>query len=438
MLISLSVIYTCFQEGSLSKYLIKQGESVAQCPKEGLALSSSFSIVSTLLLVLAAYIYGHVVNQPALFYLALAFGASFLIGWSNTVYRARIAYDLDFKGLARINAVSNSSNNLLMVPLAALGFGAFSFVAPASLAKAYEFFRFRRKYPSIQLWGFWRGLDYRQLAGHFKSLKWIMLSAVFIALIQKGDYFVLGILISPELLGVYFFGFQLSAALTHLITGSLNQVIMPSLVKLDGFDEKMRVYNQSIVMMALICMPLFLGLAIALGPVVNLLWSGKWNQSILVVQVLLLISPVRLLSPFSRSLFESLGRWRLVALMLAIDAIGTLAAAAIGGAYGSLEAIMICIGVWRFTIGVAQLLVASFIGKNQNAQALLLVLRIMLLFGVALLVSSLIDTSIWANANLGASLLSLLCFAGLSVAFGVAFLRKEYKSLWSGIRAHLI
>ena len=66
-----------------------------------------------------------------------------------------------------------------------------------------------------------------------------MLSALATSLVVNGDYLVIGALEDKAIVGVYFFGFQLTVAVFSMFTLSLRSVFIPSFIALG--DDRRRI-----------------------------------------------------------------------------------------------------------------------------------------------------------------------------------------------------
>ena len=131
------------------------------------------------------------------------------------------------------------------------------------------------------------------------------LTALASALTINGDYLAISLLQSKELLGVYFFGYQLSLALVALVTSSLDTVMMPTFSALGGEPSRQtELFMRGIRLLAVASTFACFGLALAAPALIHGLWAGKWDEAIPVVQILSLAMPVRLMIPLCRAMLE--------------------------------------------------------------------------------------------------------------------------------------
>lgn len=116
----------------------------------------------------------------------------------------------------------------MTVGLAWLGYGAFSFVIPIpviSIVRAITWWSLLAVKPPLQAQRRrWKYLVRNTAASFFSRL--------LIALISQGDYMVLGLLASQNVVGRYYFGFRLAAQPLWVFAGNLGGVLYPTLIQL--------------------------------------------------------------------------------------------------------------------------------------------------------------------------------------------------------------
>ena len=115
-----------------------------------------------------------------------------------------------------MDALVNGLVNILTIPLCLLGLGPFSFIAHKPFVHFYEYFKYNNilsnlKRPTIKLPTI-KKLRSVSFITVFKEFKWLFLGSIFTALIIKGDYLVLGLIVDIELIGI---SFLLTSCLFH-------------------------------------------------------------------------------------------------------------------------------------------------------------------------------------------------------------------------------
>ena len=88
------------------------------------------------------------------------------------------------------------------------------------------------------------------------------------------------------------------------------------------------------------------------GYLIHIIWGGKWDDAIPVVQLMSISLVTHILAPLGKTVLESRGQWKTVSYLMVIDAIGIVVAAYIGVQSGGLLAIAISVSVYRFIYGL--------------------------------------------------------------------------------------
>jgi O-antigen/teichoic acid export membrane protein len=142
----------------------------------------------------------------------------------------------------------------------------------------------------------------------FVDAKWVMLGSLALALFATGQYFVIGLFEDKESLGIYFFGFQLVIVVSAIITSAIETVFLPVLTSLPDKHYK-TAYITTLFFISSISLIISVLGFINAEWVISFVWKGKWDQSILVIQVLILTMPAVLLTNFNKVVMESKGLW---------------------------------------------------------------------------------------------------------------------------------
>jgi PST family polysaccharide transporter len=413
--VSLTAFVACFRDNGIHKLLVQRPAEIARLTDAAFLWACAMNVIACIALVIIGIAYSALTGIQQLVPLLFLLGLSLIIGSATPVLKARVTSSLNFRGIATVSAASQSIAHLLTIPFAALGFGVYSFVAPVFVERILELLGYRRLTSPIRLTGLLsrvRRADIRELAG---GLKWIMASAAATAFILNGDYFVLGLMVDPITVGIYFFGFQLTTTLSQLFTSQLGHVFMPIVASLKGDPKRQfRAYQSALREITEVAFPLSAAMALLVGPMIHLLWGGRWDQAIIVAQSILLVLPIRLASPLSRAFLEARGRWAAVTALQVCDVVGVLTAAALGGYIGTVPAIAVAIAVWQVAIGFIQLvLVPTMVGERPWR----LILEVA---GLAVVVCLSLLVATWASPSGGGlmthSVVAALASAGVFLA----------------------
>ena len=184
--------------------------------------------------LLAARIYQVPLKQVLSLIALIAAAAPF---YSAAIVPAiKLELELRFKAVSIINWLTAAFVSALSVTLAWSHFGAYSIALAAPLGAAFRL---------ALMW--YAARPKIQLKAHFRRWKllmgdsgWILLVALFTVILSQGDYMTLGVFYPDDksIVGVYYFGFNLSMQATLLLMGNLQAVLFPTLSRLRDVPQR--------------------------------------------------------------------------------------------------------------------------------------------------------------------------------------------------------
>ncbi len=239
-------------------------------------------VAATLVLVVApaaAAAYGapDIVGLLAVLALSMPIGA--LASAPGVLMRAR----MQFSFIAAYGTLEIVAQAALTVGLAWAGFGAYSFVLPTPVlaaVKAVVWWRVAgtraRFRPQVGRW--------RYVAGNTAV---VFVTRSLVALVGQGDYIVLGLLASQDVVGVYYFGFRLAAQPLWMLAGNFSNVLLPALVQLNPEPARqMKAALDASVLLSFCVMPLAMLQTAVAAPLIVSLFGEKWATAVPVIQLL--------------------------------------------------------------------------------------------------------------------------------------------------------
>ncbi len=317
-----------------------------------LAFASSL-LVGTLLGVLA-YPIGWLYGEPQVTWVLLVLATSFPFGAYAIVGQARLQVELRFETMATIKLVSGYLRYGLTVLLAARGCGPLSFAWPVLVVALLE----------MGLFAWWtrlplRGSDFSWSAARevFSQSKWSLSGSFSAALLRQCDYAVLGLLVPTSVVGAYYFAFQLAIQPVLLIGESLRKVVLPLFARVSGDPAReYRSLTYAGTFLGIVAAPLMMLLVVTGGPLLELLWGGKWAISVVPLQLLAFAMPIHLVSVFCESLAQSRGQFRLWTAAVLLRGIGLGVAATLAAAVAGYADIDVLTLVLAFYLAVSGLI----------------------------------------------------------------------------------
>jgi PST family polysaccharide transporter len=424
--VSLGAFAASFRVSGVFKILVQAEGDFDEISDGGFLVSLIFATLAFVVMVVSGIVYSRFANCPAVLPITCVLAVGLLLAFPVPVFQAGLSRDLRFGSVARVNAIVGVVQNLAVIPLAALGFGALSFVLPLPFIRLLETSIYKRMLPQARISGFWKRCNKAGVVRLLGPVRWIMLSALLISLVQRGDYFVLGFVVDSTLIGIYFFGYQLTTAFSTMLSGPLNKVFMPALrAKNDDPDSQQRIFGRSLKAMLAVLLPVFGGLAFVIGPFIHLVWGGKWDDAIVVSQILLLVLPFRLLAPLYRSLLEARGKWAMASAMLVVQAGGVLLSAVWGGLGGSVASIVVWIASWQVIYSLIGLVSIPWLLRFNMNSLFWFVGRLVMVFCGSMYLTARLCPAVAQNLDILGIFVPLFTFYALAALFSFAFLPRE-------------
>ncbi len=288
-------------------------------------------------------------GQPEARPLLIAIAPTLPLQFAMVIGIGRLAADLRFAESSKILTASSVSRHASLIVFALFGFGAYALVLPLyveTLLEGTMLWRATGRPPS--LFGKITGV----LKRYGRTLPWLMLTAVALGVSLSGDYVAISPFETKEIVGLYFFGYSLSAALTAPFTMAATNVLVPSFASIKD-PERLRVsYLDAISLLLLATGMAFGGLALVGGTLVDFIWSGTWNEAIVAMVLISAGTPFRILQPTCYSLLQARGLWSTHSLLATTNAIFAVGAAIIGAMIGGLLEIALLVGIAGGVVGI--------------------------------------------------------------------------------------
>ncbi len=235
------------------------------------------------LLYLGAPLIASFYNIPLLASITKLIGLSVVFNSLCIVQQAILTIKIDFKTQTYVSLFSVIISGGIAIYLASEGFGAWALAWQVVIA---AFLR------SVLFWilvgwkpkGRFSKKSFKSLFGFGSKL----LASGLLDTIYKNIYLiVIGKLYSSQLLGFYSKGKDLSVYPASSITTIIQRVTYPILSEMQDDEERLRNnYRKLLRLSAFIIFPLMVGLTALADPLVRLLLTDKWEDSILLLQIL--------------------------------------------------------------------------------------------------------------------------------------------------------
>ena len=255
----------------------------------------------------------------------------FLIGMFAVMPGALLTRVLDFKGQSIVTLVGALVGSLTTLSLAISGWGVWALVLGNLLAHfvntvALNVISPFLKFPRCSLKGVRSMVVFGGQVTAARVL-WFVYS--------QADVLIVGRLLGKELLGLYSVAMHLASLPNQKISSVLNQVALPAFAHSQHNSELVgRYLLRALRVLALVSFPIFWGLSSIAPEIIAVLLGTKWAAATVPLQLLPLIMPLSLLSPFLHTAFLGIGRGDVVLANVATACLVMPGAFALGANYG--------------------------------------------------------------------------------------------------------
>jgi O-antigen/teichoic acid export membrane protein len=249
----------------------------------GFWLGASLGVGGGLVMLVAAPLAASLYQSPELFGMIAILALAAPLGGVALAPNAMLRASLQFRTLAQLGLAEMVATQCLTVLLALCGWGAYSFVLPAPLtvgARSLAVWliarpRVRWK-PQIRRWRFLLGNGFAVFANRL----------ITVAMAQAGNA-ILGLWASEATVGAYYFAFNLASQSLRMMANSLIGVLFPVLSRLtqDVARQGEAAMKATRVLTAIV-MPLCFLQAALVAPLLHLVFGAKWDNAVLLAQIL--------------------------------------------------------------------------------------------------------------------------------------------------------
>lgn len=336
--LSVTNAFSAIRNGSTGPMLIQKSVQYEKIISPVTQFALLFNFFALFILLAIAPVANHSFKAAGIGVLTVFIGLSFPLGTLAAVYRTELSAFGRFREVAILNTLSTVLWQIEVIVLALLGFGAYSFAIPMVVQSVLDGvlgWYYVRKWPihrPLLTWGQFKSL--------FRETRWIMLGAAMLSLGLTGHYFAAGLFADATTVGVFFFGFQLVMALFVVLNSAIESVLPPIFAALN--EDPSRQSQTVISLLAtlmVVSLPVAGGLFLSAPTIVNILWSGHWDRSAIVVSLMALSIPAWVIIAVVRALLEARGMWLSRLVLLGVYGGGNFVVVAIAAMTGSVAII---------------------------------------------------------------------------------------------------
>lgn len=289
---AVTTVLQAVSELGVSVAVIQRKEIDDRLLDSAFVLTFTLFAAASIILVVLAIPFADYYALPLLTPLMLIAAATFFLQGISSFYRSLLLRNLNFKVVSLTGLVAITGYGVIATASALLGHGAYSimwghlFEAVLMLVIYVFLQRFRpRGFGSIGLM--------REL---LQFGVWIAIGRVLGQASGQFDRFLIGKVLSAQALGGYYLAYRLTTTLPNLLTGTLDQVLLP--VYSDAKNDPRvieRGYWRGLRLSAILFLPLSVLLAAYARPLVWLALGEQWLYIIPLIQILSLFAATQAL-----------------------------------------------------------------------------------------------------------------------------------------------
>ena len=336
------------QQSGLREILIQRHRHFQRWENPAFWMSLAFGVFPAIAMVALAPLAASVFGSPGLTGLLAVLALTAPFNSLAVVPTARIQAELRFRLLSILNVVCSIVTVLLSVLLAYLGFGAYSLVIPIPIIAALR--------AGVLLWSdppkIRPALQLRRWRYLLRDSGLIIATVACIMVSMQGDYLTLGYRHGDEVVGVYFFAFNLSAQTMQLLAVNIAGVLLPALSKLQREPQRQcQAFIRASRLVALVGIPFcFLQAAVA-EPVFAVFFDAKWQASVPVFQVLSIGMGSSAASINAGSMMQAQGQFMRLFLVSLAFAVLFAIGVTIGAWVGQALAVATAVAIYAWVTG---------------------------------------------------------------------------------------
>lgn len=302
---------------------------IAAMRRPALRVGLVAAVVSGLLLVAISPLVASLLGEPDLRWLLSVTAITFPLKPFVAVSSATLQADLRFRAVAGSLLAGSLAGYTAAIVLAVLGAGPLSLVINLQVNIVVTalvcWFALRAK---SQLESE-PGMGTRELL----TLSWWPLAGE-VAMDANGrlDFLMLGLFVPTEIVGVYYFAFQLVVRLNELLSGVARNVLFPALAQIpDRPDRQAAGVVRAGAALAIGGGAVAALLIATMAPIEEILWGGRWALAVPAVMLLATAAPAQAVQSAVEQLLKARARFRRWTAIITVRAVGSAIVALLAG-----------------------------------------------------------------------------------------------------------
>jgi PST family polysaccharide transporter len=307
---TVTALATVVQGATVREILIQRSAAFRRWQAPAFWLSALLGVAACTLILIAAPLAGKFYNSSEVMGVLAALAILPLLNALAVVPQARLNASLKFVPIFWIELAAVLTNSTLTIVCALAALGPYSFVVPQLVIACLSVVLYwKLSGLSLPL----RQIRWRRWPLLYRDLTTLIASSGLLTIAGQVDRMILGHITTPADVGIYFFAYSFAIQTLQLFSGSVVSVMLPALVSVQTDLVRQRaIFERSTKLLGYVGMPLCLLQAALAEPLIQLLFSHKWDEAILIVQILCFGTAFDVVSATSHAAIRAQGRFNVV------------------------------------------------------------------------------------------------------------------------------
>jgi len=258
-------------------------------------------------------------------------GLHFLLIAPSVIPNAMLQRELEFKQRGLIGLAAAAISALATLGLALAGFGVWALVLGTLLTTVLGTVGINILHPFLH----WPKIGFAGLGRLFEFGGHVAVSRVLLYVYLQADMIVAGRVLGKEQVGFYSVGMHLASLPLQRVSSILNEVAFPAFSRIQDDRHRVAFHLLQAIRLASLCsFPVFWGIGAVAPEIVGVLLGDKWQPSILPLQLLAIVMPLRMVGQLMPPTLQGVGKARLTAVNQLIACIVMVSAFILGVQFG--------------------------------------------------------------------------------------------------------
>lgn len=291
------------------------------------------NLFCVLILNLAAPHVATFFGEPKLAAIIRVLSLQFILCIFETLPRAKLEQRLDFRSQSMISVVAAGSSGLTTLVLALAGMSVWSLVFGRLAHLGVMTLGLNLLSPALC----WPSFSLASLRSSLSFGSMVTLERAAWHIFNDADRVIGGKLLGDTTLGLYVVAQDLATMPMHRTGGFISSIGVPAFAQVQDRLDEVRFYLLKVTrLISTVSFPLFIGLATTAPEAVALLLGPKWSAATRILQVLVLIMPLRMVATLLPAMLWGIARPGVSAANAWIAAVVIPAACLLGAQWGAL------------------------------------------------------------------------------------------------------